>query len=334
MILLRQKYYSKPDSEKSVNLGGKRTKFKDMSEKQLKNLASYKEQLEEKHSTKKGRKDTRKRNMTGAASFTTIGAAVGFYPKYHKVLNDPELFKKGNATLATKKILKSTGIGAIAGLGTWELIKLAGKAKHSRDSKLAKEELERRGITDWKRVGTLEERNKEVLEDLKQNTYSRKLKDSRIGIGWTQDGNGKVDSEKYFRIAQKAADKAAEEGKSDEEIVEAAKKAAGKEALKDNIGKPTGKAIKRGGIAALGGYLIAKSPEFIERNAAGYGLDVRIPWNVKQGLSKNSKKIALGAGILGLGSVAAKEVPKIVKKRKAARLGAEINTKDRIKKSK
>lgn len=166
-----------------------------------------------------------------------------------------------------------------------------------------------------------------------QKTYSEKLKDSRIGIGWTQDGNGKVDAEKYFRVGKEAADKAAEEGKSDEEIIKAAKKAAGKEATLDNIGRPIGKAAKRGVIAGVAGYLISKSPDFIENNAKNYGLDIKIPQNIKSSLGKNPKKIAIGAAVLGATSVIAKEAPKIIKKRKAARLGAEINTKERIKKS-
>ena len=34
-----------------------------------------------------------------------------------------------------------------------------------------------------------------------------KLPDSRIGVGWIQEGNGKVRSEKYLDSAQEAADK-------------------------------------------------------------------------------------------------------------------------------
>jgi hypothetical protein len=166
-----------------------------------------------------------------------------------------------------------------------------------------------------------------------QRLYSRKLKDSRIGIGWTQDGNGKVDSEKYLRVAKEAADKAADEGKSDEEIIEAAKKAAGRAVIKDKSGKPIGKAVKNGAILAGAGYLLSKSPEFIENQAAGYGMKVNIPGKLKSGLSKNSKKIALGSALLGIGITASKEIPKINKKRKAARMGAEINTRERIKKS-
>ena len=174
MKLLRQKTYSKPDSEKSVNLGGKRTKYSEMSEKQLKNLANYEEYKAEKKSTKEGRKDNRKRNLIGATSFAGIGAGVGFYPKYSKMLKDDNkvLLDNIKATEATKKVLKATGIGALSGLATWELLKIAADANHKHHAKLAKEELQRRGINDWKTGKTLEERNKEVLEELEKN-YSK-----------------------------------------------------------------------------------------------------------------------------------------------------------------
>ena len=167
---------------------------------------------------------------------------------------------------------------------------------------------------------------------LRQKLYSKKLKDSRIGIGWTQDGNGKVDAEKYFRVGKEAADKAAEEGKSDEEIIKAAKKAAGKQATLDNLGKPSWKTIKRGGLGFAGAYLIAKNPEFIENQARKVGINnIKLP---KEFLHKHAGKLAIGAAVIGAGSVIAKEAPRILKKRKAARLGAEINTKERLKKSK
>ena len=167
-----------------------------------------------------------------------------------------------------------------------------------------------------------------------------KLKDSRIGSGWTQDGNGKVNAEKYFKIGQLAADRAVEEGKSDEEVIKAAKKAAGKEATLDNLGKPAGKTLKRGAIAGVATYLIANSPDFIENNLNARGLNM--PESAKKFLTaerkakwaKNSKKYALGAAALGAGTVIAQEAPKIAKKRKAAQLGAEINTRDRLKKTK
>ena len=42
------------------------------------------------------------------------------------------------------------------------------------------------------------------------------LPDSRKGIGWVNDKNGKLDSEKYFKAARDAADKAEARGLSDE----------------------------------------------------------------------------------------------------------------------
>ena len=145
MILLRQKLYSKPDSEKSVNLGGTRTKYSGMSEKQLKNMANYEEYKAEKKSTARGRRDNRKIEARGIIGFAGTGGMVG--------------------ALAGKSIA-GAGIGMLSGLGTWELIKIAADASHKKHARLAKEELKRRGINDWKTGKTLKERNKEVLEEL------------------------------------------------------------------------------------------------------------------------------------------------------------------------
>ena len=48
---------------------------------------------------------------------------------------------------------------------------------------------------------------------IKRKTFAEKLPDSRIGIGWIQDKNDKVKSEKYLRKAKEAADKSFEEYK-------------------------------------------------------------------------------------------------------------------------
>ena len=164
---------------------------------------------------------------------------------------------------------------------------------------------------------------------LRQSEYSKKLPNSRIGVGWTQDGNGKVDAEKYFKVGQVAADLAIDQGKSDEEVIKAAKKAAGREATLDNLGKPIGKSIKKGVKTGIGAGLIAVAPEIIGNR---YGVSLPISGKLKSDLFKNHKKIAIAAAALGAGSVIAEEAPRIMKKRKAARLGAEINTRDRIKK--
>lgn len=52
------------------------------------------------------------------------------------------------------------------------------------------------------------------------------LPDSRKGIGWVNDKNGKLDSEKYFKAARDAADKAEARGLSDKEITKKVKSAA------------------------------------------------------------------------------------------------------------
>lgn len=149
MIILRQRNYSKPDSEKSMTVGyiGNKIKFKDMTEKQLKNVATYEEQMKKKHSTEKGRRDTRVTCAEGAASLIGLGGLTG---------------------ALVGKSMKSVSIGLISGLATWELLKIAADKNHKRNASLAKKELERRGIKDFGPVKSLEERNKEVLDDLKK----------------------------------------------------------------------------------------------------------------------------------------------------------------------
>jgi hypothetical protein len=48
---------------------------------------------------------------------------------------------------------------------------------------------------------------------------SKKLPESRIGIGWIQEKLGKNDSEKYFKVGQKAADESYSKGDEDEKVV-------------------------------------------------------------------------------------------------------------------
>ena len=147
MIILRQRNYSKPDSEKSMALGGNRVKFKDMTEKQLKNVATHEEQIKKKYSTKKGRRDARVSSALGAGSFIGLGGLAG------------SLVGKSG---------KATSIGLISGLATWELLKIVADKNNERNVSLAKKELERRGIKDLGPGQSLEERNKEVLDDLKK----------------------------------------------------------------------------------------------------------------------------------------------------------------------
>ena len=90
------------------------------------------------------------------------------------------------------------------------------------------------------------------------------LPDSRKGIGWVNDKNGKLDSEKYFRAAKKAAGR---------RVVESAKKHAPK-------------------------------------------------------INKHAGKIGIAAALVGAG----KHYNKVSGKVNSAVVGAEVNTKDRIRK--
>lgn len=161
--------------------------------------------------------------------------------------------------------------------------------------------------------------------------FSKKLKDSRIGIGWI-DGMKKSDAESYLRAAQKAADNAYAAGKDEDKVVKSAKAAATKKALLDNSGKPLMRALKYGG----GSYLASRfiPGDFINSQIRGTG--IKNP-ELEQKISEISKKANKNAGKVGLlvgGAVLASKAPKVYKKVKAARLGAEINTKDRLKKMK
>jgi hypothetical protein len=157
-----------------------------------------------------------------------------------------------------------------------------------------------------------------------QRLFSKKLPDSRIGIGWMQEKLGKNDSEKYFKIGQEAADKSYEKGDDDETIVKKSKRKPGNRVILDKSGKPILQGAAAGGV----GYAIAKSPKIIESIAKTNGVDVNVPNSIKKTASKHAGKIALGAGIITAG----KHIPDIYSKQKAVRTGMEINTRDRIKK--
>ena len=92
---------------------------------------------------------------------------------------------------------------------------------------------------------------------------------------------------------------------------------------------PVAKSVVNGGVA----YLLARSPELIEKvsrydpKIAG---EIRIPHTITKLAKKHSGKIA---GVVAGGTLISK-LPKIKKKVDAGRTGIEINTKDRIKKSK
>ena len=159
-----------------------------------------------------------------------------------------------------------------------------------------------------------------------QRLFSKKLPESRIGIGWMQEKLGKNDSEKYFKKGQEAADKSYEKGDSEDEIIRKSKKRARNSVILDKSGKP----LLEGAIAGGAGYLATKSPGFIESAARMNGIDVRIPPKAKNILSKHSGKIAAGVGLVTAG----RYLPKIYEQQKAVGIGMEINTKDRLKKNK
>lgn len=156
--------------------------------------------------------------------------------------------------------------------------------------------------------------------------FSNKLPDSRIGIGWIQEKNDKVKSEKYFEAAKKAADENFDESDPDKAIRKS-KNAVTKKVILEESPEPIGKAIGYGAV----GYGISKFPEYVNK-----GLDYfqetkdlpKIPEKATRFLKKNSGKIA---GSVALGTLIYHS-PKIKRKVDAARTGAEINTRDRIKK--
>lgn len=180
-------------------------------------------------------------------------------------------------------------------------------------------------------------KKKKAKKSISEKTYSirnKKLPDSRIGIGWINDKNGKYDSETYFRAAQKSADDSWKRGDSEEKVVKKAKRAAGRKALTDSSGKPLTKAAIAGGLTFAAGKLIPIEdlPRLGER-----ALGMPLSYEARKGITKAGRiakkhtgKIALGVSAASL----APKVPGIYKKVKSARLGAEINTEDRIKKSK
>lgn len=169
------------------------------------------------------------------------------------------------------------------------------------------------------------------------------LPDSRKGIGWVNDKNGKLDSEKYFRAAKKAADRAESRGLSDEVIVKKAKFAAGKEALKDNSRKPTIDAIKYGGAAYLGSKLVPKGLIELSANRGADSLgqvgqllrETAAGRRVVESAKKHAPKINKHAGKIGIAAAlvgAGKHYNKVSGKVNSAVVGAEVNTKDRIRK--
>lgn len=167
---------------------------------------------------------------------------------------------------------------------------------------------------------------------LRNKEFSRpvNLPKSRIGVGWAQDKNGKTESEDYFRAGQKAADEAYAKGKSDKDVVKSAKRAASTKVITRNLEEPIERAVKVGGMAYLGskfgkdviGYL--QKTGQLKYNPITAKLNVLAPK-----LSRHAGKIGLGAAALA----ASTSMPKILKKRKSAVMGVEINTNRRLDKA-
>jgi hypothetical protein len=162
-----------------------------------------------------------------------------------------------------------------------------------------------------------------------------KLPKSRIGIGWVQEGNGKNKSEKHMRRAQEAAEDSWDEDEDEERAVNKAKSAATRSVLGDESFKIGAKSL---GAAALGygasRYLREVDKVLRKSGTRIFDLDPnafpKIPEKVLDFSRNNSGKIAAGVGLGTLIYQANKN--KLGKKLKAARTGAEINTRDRVKK--
>jgi hypothetical protein len=162
---------------------------------------------------------------------------------------------------------------------------------------------------------------------------NKNLPDSRIGIGWINDKNGKSDSESYLRVAQKAADESWKRGDDEEKVVKKAKRAALKKALIDSSAMPLAKA----GIIGGGTYFASKLPMDFLIEYGENKIGAKVTPGMRRNLmkfgdfaNKNSAKLGLAAAAVAAGV----KVPKIYKKVRAAKMGAEINTLNRIHKSK
>lgn len=158
-----------------------------------------------------------------------------------------------------------------------------------------------------------------------------KLEDSRIGIGWIQEGHGKTRSEKYFKLGKEAADKSYDKNEDEEMAVKKSKSKVTRAILKDELPIPIGKAVGYGGLA----YVAAKSPELINKVSREYPNvvgNIRIPEKVSRITRKHSGKIA--GAVAGGSFLYQLSKSKLKKKIDSGRTGIEINTRDRIKKTK
>lgn len=108
MIILRDKQFT------SVLMPGFKVKdIKDLDDKQLEHVSKY-----------KYNKNVRNKSIGVSASFTVPFGLLGYY--------------------LTGKGLKGAALGATVGAGLGTALSIAGNAKHKKEAKEAKEELERR----------------------------------------------------------------------------------------------------------------------------------------------------------------------------------------------
>lgn len=168
---------------------------------------------------------------------------------------------------------------------------------------------------------------------IKRKLYS-KLPDSRIGIGWIQEGNGKVKSEKYLNSAQKAASKSFEIHGDSEKAIKDSKSAVTKEVLLDEAPEIVGKSALVGAVGYGTAKYLDKAEKLVRSTGARInGVDIstlpKIPEKILKVSKGNAGKIAAG---LTAGTIAYQtHKKKLSKKIKSARTGAEINTEDRVK---
>ena len=162
-----------------------------------------------------------------------------------------------------------------------------------------------------------------------------KLPDSRIGVGWIQEGNGKVRSEKYLDSAQEAADKSFKKHGDLEKAVKDSKSAVTKKILLDEAPEIVGKSALIGATGYGAAKYLDKAENLIRNTGARInGIDIsklpKIPEKVLKVSKNNAGKIA--AGLTAGTIIYQAHKNKLNKKIKSARTGAEINTEDRIKK--
>lgn len=166
-----------------------------------------------------------------------------------------------------------------------------------------------------------------IIRRLYSMTNINSLPDSRIGIGWIQEKNDKLRSEKYLKNIKAAADKEYNKGGNDEDILKAARKSGSRSVISDELPVATGKALGAGLLA----YGVTKYPDksidIFKKSSPNFIKNIE---PISRFMKKNHRKLtgAVAAGTLLY------NLPGIKKKSDSVKLGAEINTRDRLKKLK